>query len=411
MEGMETLLNKINAATENYWELSLFYDDDAQSFRILDNNLRAPIIVQDKPIYEFNKKLSAIDNTIIGPDVLNIELNTDYPKMLFSQLAVSSINGGSLISNQRRGDFDLKIQRSVDDIFASGPVAGSNVERSAPVITPDRTAIESIPITPGRDADLNRRLADASALTSNFLRAFDTEVIQRGEIAATGRSYITAFNTTGFATPFGLSPDRNSNSDVLIARENQGFVQVVEQLLGAATNDSGVKVSAAINNTIRQVFASTEIITQSQAVTILRNLSTQLNQTQLNTSQISYIKKLVVLRIIRIIAYKKELEISALYELRDRVPAGPVKELLDNIGEDGFTIISKAIRKNANYIANQILKIVDPEFARTDEEIESGIAGPVFVEGGLRLGAGARTPVKLPTAPPTGTTAPSARRL
>lgn len=120
MEGMEVILRNINAATENYWDLKLFYDDDLQAFRILDDNLRVP--EGNSKIYEFNKRLSSTDNDTIGPDVLNIELATDYPRMLFSQLAITGINGGTLnnlASSPDRKDVDFKINTSVRD-FLSG---------------------------------------------------------------------------------------------------------------------------------------------------------------------------------------------------------------------------------------------------------------------------------------------------
>lgn len=121
MEGMETLLRNINAATENYWDLKLFWDDEQQAFRILDDNARDPNFSTEQKIYEFNKKIDITDdNAILGPDVLNIEVNTDYPKMLFSQLAVSGINGGNLVSDQRRRDIDFVRNTSLTDIFSTG---------------------------------------------------------------------------------------------------------------------------------------------------------------------------------------------------------------------------------------------------------------------------------------------------
>lgn len=120
MEGMETLLRNINSATENYWDLKIFYDDDLQAFRILDDNVRVPR--ESANIYEFNRRLNSLDGDITGPDVLDIQLQTDYPKIFFSQLAITGINGGSLNntpSSPDRKDVDFKINTSVRDIFAT----------------------------------------------------------------------------------------------------------------------------------------------------------------------------------------------------------------------------------------------------------------------------------------------------
>lgn len=123
MEGLEALLRNINAATENYWDLKLFFDDDRQEFRILDDNTRQVEIKTDDTVYEFNRKLSSLstpDNgtDVLGPDVLDINVSTDYPKMLFSQLAVSGINGGNLISSPQRKDADFVKRTSVKDLFS-----------------------------------------------------------------------------------------------------------------------------------------------------------------------------------------------------------------------------------------------------------------------------------------------------
>jgi hypothetical protein len=117
MDGFETLLRNMNSATENYWDLKLFFDDDVAGFRILDDNVRRP---QDgnrtQPIYTFNKKLSSLDGDTIGPDVLNVEVKTDYPKAVFSQLAISALNNN--VSSPERRETDFVRARVVDDIFS-----------------------------------------------------------------------------------------------------------------------------------------------------------------------------------------------------------------------------------------------------------------------------------------------------
>jgi hypothetical protein len=117
MDGFETLLRNMNSATENYWDLKLFFDDDVAGFRILDDNVRRP---QDgnrtQPIYTFNKKLSSLDGDTIGPDVLNVEVKTDYPKTVFSQLAISALNNN--VSSPERRETDFLRARVVDDIFS-----------------------------------------------------------------------------------------------------------------------------------------------------------------------------------------------------------------------------------------------------------------------------------------------------
>jgi len=139
MEGLEALLRNINAATENYWDLKLFYDDDKQQFRILDDNARTIAINSEDKIYEFNKKLLSTNVVndkgqpdILGPDVLDIQVSTDYPKMLFSQLAVSGINGGNLITAPERRDADFVNNKGLTDIFARTNKPQSGVGTTTP---------------------------------------------------------------------------------------------------------------------------------------------------------------------------------------------------------------------------------------------------------------------------------------
>jgi hypothetical protein len=117
MDGFETLLRNMNSATENYWDLKLFFDDDVAGFRILDDNVRRPQAGnRTQPIYTFNKKLSSLDGDTIGPDVLNVEVKTDYPKTVFSQLAISALNNN--VSSPERRETDFLRARVVDDIFS-----------------------------------------------------------------------------------------------------------------------------------------------------------------------------------------------------------------------------------------------------------------------------------------------------
>jgi hypothetical protein len=119
MEGLETLLRNINAATENYWDLKLYYDDDRQQFRILDDNNRTVDFNTNTKIYEFNKKLTSTDGDTIGPDVIDIQVATDFPKLLFSQLAISGINGGNLVGDPQRTNYDFIRKTSVRDVLIS----------------------------------------------------------------------------------------------------------------------------------------------------------------------------------------------------------------------------------------------------------------------------------------------------
>lgn len=110
-EAIESILNRMNAATEGYWDLSLTYDEEQHNFRIVDNNLKIIPDTASETIYTFNKRLptgtSAADN-IAGPEVLDIQINADYPKLLASQLAISALAKSSGIPNRT----DLQFARN-----------------------------------------------------------------------------------------------------------------------------------------------------------------------------------------------------------------------------------------------------------------------------------------------------------
>lgn len=144
MEGVETLLRNMNAATENYWDLKLFYDEEQQLFRIVDDNLRVTENDSSFEIYEFNKRLSSIDGDTIGPDVLDIQLQTDYPKIFFSQLAISGINNVS--SSPIRKEKDFRDNTSVRDIFTAR-VDEVRTQTSAPTIPTPTSNVDFLSFT------------------------------------------------------------------------------------------------------------------------------------------------------------------------------------------------------------------------------------------------------------------------
>ena len=169
MEGIETLLRNINAATENYWDFKLFWDEEKQEFRILDDNARdTEINNTNTKIYEFNKRLKTTDSDTIGPDVLDIQISTDYPKMLFSQLAVSGINGGNLANLPQRKDADF-LNRKLKDIFAKkSPTARGRAGSSAPTYPPGGPALLVTEISKNLATEIGGDNGDIANLLAPF---------------------------------------------------------------------------------------------------------------------------------------------------------------------------------------------------------------------------------------------------
>ena len=95
-EAIETILNRLNAATEGYWDLALMYDEEYSMFRIVDGNLKE-VPSSPQKIYTFNKGLpnNPSSQGVEGSEVLDIKINMDYPKLLISQLGISALNNSS----------------------------------------------------------------------------------------------------------------------------------------------------------------------------------------------------------------------------------------------------------------------------------------------------------------------------
>lgn len=140
MEGIDALLIKINAATEGYWNLKITYDEEHQGYRLIDSNaMMAPTAAQR--IYTFNKKLTTAPTSpynVTGPDVLDIKIASDYPKLIFSQLAISGVNNASGVPNktdlnfQRPGLYGSRLKDFLVDETPTSPAAGSGDTKVKP---------------------------------------------------------------------------------------------------------------------------------------------------------------------------------------------------------------------------------------------------------------------------------------
>lgn len=272
-EGIEALLSRINAATENYWDLSLFYDDDIPGFRILDSNVRRPEI-KDRTggnrIYEFNKPLNSLDNAVVGPDVLDIKIETDYPKLLFSQLAISAINGGFSVSDPQRKDIDFRQGVSVIDIFKNDPI-----QQSQPQATP---------VTPAGGGT-----GQASTVAENLARLINS-----------------------------VAPPRLARIDQPFARDNAEANLRVRQrdiqteISSGLTVGFGTDVPLSVVNFLVRVFSVRDTLDTNTATQYKTELNTIATQEKLSASQIDKIKELLLLRSRQIIIFKKRKEIDDL---------------------------------------------------------------------------------------------------
>lgn len=170
MEGVEALLVKINAATEGYWNLKITHDEEKDCFRLIDDNAKRPPMGNQR-IYTFNKKLPTSPSSptnVTGPDVLDIKIASDYPKLIFSQLAISGINNASGVPNrqdlnfQRPGLFGSRLKDFLVDETVKSPPSGSGATKNL--------LATNISI----NAFVNAYLQKTAASTTTFAQQFST---------------------------------------------------------------------------------------------------------------------------------------------------------------------------------------------------------------------------------------------
>lgn len=221
LEGMETLLNNMNAATENYWDLKLFYDEEQQLFRILDDNLRVTKNTSISEIYEFNKRLSSIAGDTIGPDVLDIQIQTDYPKIFFSQLAISGIN--NLSGSPIRRETDFRNNTSVRDIFTTR-VDEIRTQTPAPTTPTPTSNIDFLSFT-------NKLFGNQAKLYDTFTRSDLSSAFGAG-ISSELSSIITEVysNNSLLTQDQALSIKQRLDNEVARGNINQIQSAVVNQL-------------------------------------------------------------------------------------------------------------------------------------------------------------------------------------
>ena len=75
--ALRTLLSRLNGATRGFWNLSIYFDEDTNTYRITDNNYTTPIYPS---FYKFN----------VGGhgETLHIELDSAFPPALITQMAL-----------------------------------------------------------------------------------------------------------------------------------------------------------------------------------------------------------------------------------------------------------------------------------------------------------------------------------
>jgi hypothetical protein len=170
MEGVEALLVKINAATEGYWNLKITHDEEKDCFRLIDDNAKRPPMGNQR-IYTFNKKLPTSPSSptnVTGPDVLDIKIASDYPKLIFSQLAISGINNASGVPNrqdlnfQRPGLFGSRLKDFLTDETVKSPPSGSGATKN---LLATNISINTF---------VNAYLQKTAASTTTFAQQFST---------------------------------------------------------------------------------------------------------------------------------------------------------------------------------------------------------------------------------------------
>lgn len=103
LQGISNLLNKMNYATKNYWNLTLDISepvdgDTSVNYTVVDANYKGSSdqavkeLIEEDKIYTFNKFLRQTPNGIVGSELIDFNVDLDLPKLLFSQIATMGLS-------------------------------------------------------------------------------------------------------------------------------------------------------------------------------------------------------------------------------------------------------------------------------------------------------------------------------
>jgi len=126
--GILNLLDRMNSATMNFWELTIdesqpFGDEETSlDYTVIDANYRensnyavANFLEGDKRVHVFNRYIrKTTDNKLLGSDVIECNVDLALPKRLFTQIAITG-----LVSPR---DAELAISGSGDTLATENPL-------------------------------------------------------------------------------------------------------------------------------------------------------------------------------------------------------------------------------------------------------------------------------------------------
>lgn len=215
LQGITSLLNKMNSATMNYWRLAI---DDSEpvledgevvngiktDYGVVDLNYKESsdyavkeFLSGEQRVHVFNKYIRNRNGSLIGSDVIDCKVDLKLPKLLFSQIATLGLSQPKDIVEAAAGNTEnspnvvttpspddvLRSMFSVTTLSAAGDLNGDAFDLTQPNIPEILRATEQTSLCGGRNTQTTAGTAGhgQGVGASNASDSNDSEEISRLE--------------------------------------------------------------------------------------------------------------------------------------------------------------------------------------------------------------------------------------
>jgi hypothetical protein len=268
LRGVSNLLERMNAATMNYWQLALDVSEgdsvlnEPNSYSVVDANWFES---SDKAVAEFienvhifNKYVRVNNNgTLVGSDVLECTLDLSLPKRLFAQIATLGIIQPSEIAQLNA------VEQKVGDVVTPTDTARENEENFAMKIADPNNSlarmfgiatISEINFQTSRSMDLTVLPVDErQALLKSTCGKTNTQLV-----AGAGGQGFQVANTSTPQAGSSEPADRKAEFDKATAKEKTDICQKCKPCLEAraaeiSSTDSGIGKAVISGTTMTEL--------------------------------------------------------------------------------------------------------------------------------------------------------------
>lgn len=302
-EGLSNLLNRMNAATANFWNLTLDISEPfnttescgstptytAVNYTIVDMNYRENAeeavdkFINKDPVHVFNKYIRSINGALIGSDTLECNVDINLPKRLFSQIATlglvqeneTSESGGTAPIVGDPND-------SLRKMFAITSISRNSTGQSADLTAPlyDRSGLTSAACggtvspppagagTSGRPGPAPASADDANKDEDDLQEEIDelNEKLQKAPCSTVCKSQVDAVGASAGATSSapGSLPLIGAGASSLSAEQRTNLLLVARELKAQALSSNPKYVFSVLCKVLAETGALNRYLAESK---------------------------------------------------------------------------------------------------------------------------------------------------